>query len=136
METKLTGELFWLVATVTMTALFWVPYILNRMAEQGIGEAIWDPHGHTATSVAWAERLMRAHDNAVENLAIFAPLVLALHVLDISTPATRSACVVYFFARASHFLFLGFKVPVMRIVAFLTGFGAQMVLALTLFGLL
>lgn len=51
-----------------------VPYIINRMLEQGIGRAIWDPQGITKTEVNWAERMMRAHKNAVENLVVFAPL--------------------------------------------------------------
>ena len=134
MDGKLTTELFWLVATVTMTALFWVPYILNRVLEQGGLPAIWDPLGITATKVAWADRMMRAHNNAVENLAIFAPLVLVLHTMGISTAATAAACMVYFYARLAHYLVFTFKVPVLRIAAFVAGFCAQMVLALTLLG--
>lgn len=134
MEIKLTTELFCLVATVTMTALFWVPYILNRLLEQGIPNALWDPEGRTETKHAWAERMMRAHDNAIENLAIFAPLVLTAHVMGVSTHATETACMVYFYARLAHYLVFTFKVPVLRVVTFLTGFGAQMVLALTLLG--
>ncbi len=32
----MTTELFWLIATVLMTALMWMPYILNRIAVRGL----------------------------------------------------------------------------------------------------
>jgi uncharacterized MAPEG superfamily protein len=134
MEIKLTTELFWLVATTLMTALLWVPYILNRLLEQGILKALWDPEGRTETKHAWAERMMRAHENAVENLVVFSSLVLAAHVAGVSTEATATASMVYFYARAAHFLVFSLKIPVLRVVTFLIGFGAQMVFALTLLG--
>ncbi len=81
MPTELSTELYWLTLTVLFTGLMWVPYILNRMLEQGIGVALWDPQGDTKTQITWAERLMRAHQNSVENLVIFAPLVLVLQRL-------------------------------------------------------
>src|SRR5207248_6624010 len=52
----------------------------------------------------WAERQMRAHANAVENLVIFAPLVLVAHALSISTGATVFACALYFWARLAHYI--------------------------------
>ena len=78
--------------------------------------------------------MRRAHQNAIENLAVFAPLVLVLHATGISTPATATACVVYFYARAVHFVVFTFKIPVLRVVTFAFGFGAQMALALSLLG--
>ena len=69
------NELFWLTLTTLMTALLWVPYILNRMHEQGILQAIWDPRGNTSTNRLWAGRMMQAHQNAIENLLIFSDLL-------------------------------------------------------------
>ena len=75
---------------------------------------------------------MRAHANAVENLVIFAPLVLALQVFGISTATTATACIVYFFARAAHIVFYTFGVPLLRTVVFIVGVACQIALALTL----
>ncbi len=136
MQETLTAELFWLAMTVLMTALFWVPYILNRMKEQGVWNALWDPQGHTKAEAPWAQRMMRAHENAVENLVIFTPLVLALHMTGLSTSATAGACMVYFCARAAHFVLFTFAIPLLRVVTFLVGFFAQMVLGLTLLGVI
>lgn len=36
MKVELTTELYWLIMTLLMTALFWVPYIFNRIIEQGL----------------------------------------------------------------------------------------------------
>jgi uncharacterized MAPEG superfamily protein len=133
MQTQtLSPELYWLTITTLMTGLMWVPYILNRLAEKGPLQALWDPHGDTATRVRWADRMMHAHQNAVENLVIFAPLVLALQMAGISSAATVNACMVYFFARLAHYIVFTFGIPVVRVLAFAVGVAAQVTLALAL----
>lgn len=118
-----------------MTSLFWVPYIINRMIELGILTAIWDRYGVTDTKKDWANRMMQAHDNAIENLAIFAPLVILIHITGMNSTATESVCIVYFFARLTHYFAFTFAVPLLRVITFLIGFGMQAILALTLLGL-
>lgn len=125
-------ELFWLTLTTTMTALFWVPYILNRIAENGVWGALRNPNFDEPPKAQWADRMMHAHTNAVENLVIFAPLVLMLAIANISTPATVGASAMYFFVRAAHFAIYTLGVPFFRTVLFLAGFLAQMTVALTL----
>lgn len=135
-NSTLTTELFWLTLTITMTALMWVPYILNRLLEQGLGQAMWDPQGDRSTQVAWAQRMMQAHQNAIENLAIFAPLVLILHVTNMNNDMTAMAVVVYFYARLAHYFLYSFGVPGLRTPAFAVGFAAQMVLVLVLLNII
>jgi uncharacterized MAPEG superfamily protein len=132
MSTSLSTEFYWLVLTILMTALFWVPYILNRMLEQGIATALWDPHGVTDTRKAWARRMMQAHQNAIENLVLFAPLVILIQIMGLNSDASATACMVYFFARLLHYIVFTFAVPVLRIVTFLIAFAAQITLALQL----
>jgi uncharacterized MAPEG superfamily protein len=124
-----TIELYWLTLTVLMTALFWVPYILDRLAVRGVWPALSDtkPEGGGPHSL-WAQRAIKAHQNAVENLAIFVPAVLVAHLLTISTPATRMAVVIYFFARLLHFFVYLAGVPLVRTLAFAVGWGAQIVI--------
>ena len=125
----MTTELYWLTLTVLMTALFWVPYILDRLAVRGVWPALSDtkPEGGGPHSL-WAQRAIKAHQNGVENLAIFVPAVLIAHLLNISTPATRMAVVIYFLARLVHFLVYLAGVPVARTLAFAVGWGAQIVI--------
>lgn len=133
METPLTHEIYWLIMTLLMTALFWVPYIINRIIEQGIVPALTEAEGFTQSKKAWANRMMRAHANAVENLAIFAPLVLILQVLHISTPLTVNACIIYFVARAVHFVAFSLGWPgFIRIMAFVAGVYAQLAIIFVL----
>jgi uncharacterized MAPEG superfamily protein len=125
----MTTELYWMTLTVLLTALFWVPYVLDRPVMRGIRPWLLDtkPEGSGPHSV-WAQRAIRAHTNAVENLAIFVPAVLTAHVLGISTPATRMAAVTYFFARLAHFLVYTAGIPGARTVAFTFGWLAQIVI--------
>jgi uncharacterized MAPEG superfamily protein len=76
---------------------------------------------------------MFAHDNAVENLIIFAPLVLILNAIDYSSPSTVLACAVYFWARVAHLIVYTMGLPVFRTLAFTVGFIAQVVLVMAIF---
>jgi uncharacterized MAPEG superfamily protein len=130
---NMTPELFWLTLTVILTGLLWVPYILNRVMVRGLGGAMANPSRGDQPHAPWATRLMFAHDNAIENLVVFAPLVLILAQLDYSTKATAYACAVYFWARVAHLLVYTLGLPVFRTLAFTVGFVAQVVLALAIF---
>jgi uncharacterized MAPEG superfamily protein len=129
----MTRELFWLTLTVILTGLMWVPYVLNRCQVRGLGGAMANPARGDKPHAEWANRLMFAHDNAVENLIIFAPLVLILDAMNYSSQATALACAVYFWARVAHLIVYTMGVPVLRTLAFSVGFIAQAVLALAIF---
>ena len=129
----MTPELFWLTLTVILTGLLWVPYILNRIVVRGLIGSMANPSRNDKPHAEWATRLMFAHDNAVENLVVFAPLVLILAQLDYSTKATGYACAVYFWARVAHLIVYTLGLPVFRTLAFSVGFAAQVVLALAIF---
>jgi uncharacterized MAPEG superfamily protein len=131
----LTPELFWLTLTVILTGLLWVPYILNRCMVRGLDGAMANPTPGAKPHAAWATRLMFAHDNAVENLVIFAPLVLILSQIDYSTKWTVWACAIYFWSRVAHLIVYTLGLPVFRTLAFTVGFLAQAVLALAIFRL-
>src|SRR3979490_265230 len=129
----MTRELFWLTLTVIFTGLLWVPYVLNRCQVRGLSGAMANPSRNDKPHAEWATRLMFAHDNAVENLIIFAPLVLILAEIDYSTTWTVYACAVYFWSRVAHLIVYTLGLPVFRTLAFTVGFLAQAVLALAIF---
>ncbi|MDI3471361.1 MAG: hypothetical protein OJF62_003424 [Pseudolabrys sp.] len=131
----MTKELLWLTLTVILTGLLWIPYILDRIVVRGLMGAMANPSRGDKPQSGWAQRLYFAHTNAVENLMIFAPLVLILDAMNYSTKATVMACAVYFWARLAHVIVYTFGVPVLRTLAFAVGFAAQVVLALAVFGL-
>ena len=125
-------ELFWLTLTVAMTGLMWVPYILDRFATRGNMGTLGYPGPETPPPSAWADRARLAHANAVENLVLFAPLVLAVELTGTSSALTAGACVVYFWARLAHWVVYTLKVPVLRTLAFLVAWGALVALVVSL----
>lgn len=130
----MTPEIYWLTLTSVMTALLWIPYLVNRIVETGPWATLGVPR--LQPDAPWAGRLMRAHANAVENLAIFAPLALSVPITGSGSSATAIACSVYFYARAAHVLAYVAAIPVLRTLAFTAGFLAQMFLAMHILGAL
>ncbi|MBL4758291.1 MAG: MAPEG family protein [Rhizobiales bacterium] len=130
----MTTELYWLSLTMLMTALFWVPYILNRIKVMGMIPALSEMGVEGNKHDVWGARCMAAHKNAVENLAIFAPAVLVLHVLGGGTAITASAVMIYFFARLAHYFVYTFGIPFLRTISFAIGWLATIAIILTVLG--
>ena len=128
-------EMFWLVLTTFVTALLWVPYILNQIAIRGLVAAMGNPSPDDKPLSDWADRASRAHKNAVENLVVFAPLAVGVHVLGVGDGVTAAACAIYFFARVAHYVIYLAGIPVARTLSFAVAFLAQVTLALRLFGI-
>lgn len=124
----MTTELSYLVMVTTLTAVMWIPYILNMIAVRGIADAVGYPENPRPLA-PWAAKMKAAHANAVENLVVFAALVLVAHAIGVSNSATATACMVYFWARFVHWLAYTLAVPWVRTIAFVVGFGCQMTLA-------
>ena len=121
-------ELWYLVCVTVFTGLLWVPYILDRVLVRGLIDAVGYPDNPKPQSL-WAVRLMRAHANAVENLVVFAALVLAAHALGVSNSAIATAAMVYFWARLVHAVVYTFGIPWLRTLSFTVGFLCQAVIA-------
>ena len=130
----MSGELQWLTWTVILTGVLWVPYILDRIMVRGLMGAMANPSPADRPQSPWAQRLQKAHINAVENLVIFATLVLTLNVLHHSTESTVLACAVYFWARLVHAVVFMLGIPVARTLSFAVGFAAHVALVMAVFG--
>ena len=121
-------ELSYLTCITVVTALLWVPYILDRFFAWGIADTVGYPQNPKPQS-PWASRLKAAHANAVENLVVFAALVLVANALGISNGVTQMAAMIYFWSRIVHVVAYTFAVPWVRTLGFLGGFAAQMMFA-------
>jgi len=124
-------EIYWLTMTILATTLFWVPYIINRIKENELIPALRNPNKDARPESKWANRMIYAHQNAVENLVLFAPLVLAIEFLNLSNETTVTVSMVYFFTRIAHFFLYTFGVPYLRTIAFFVGFVVQVILGMT-----
>jgi len=129
-------ELYWLVLTVAMTGLLWVPYILDRIMVRGTMGAMANPSPTDKPQAAWAQRMMAAHTNSVENLAVFAPLVLVAQALNVHTASTAFACALFFWCRLIYVAVYTAGIPVLRTLAFTGGFVAQVILVLAIFAMM
>lgn len=130
----MTREVLWLTLTVILTGVLWIPYTLDRIMVRGLIGAMANPSRNDKPQSPWAQRLYFAHSNAVENLVVFAALVLILDTQGHSTMSTAIACAVYFWARLAHVIVYVLGIPVLRTLAFTVGFAAQAALALAVFG--
>ena len=117
-------ELFYLALTAAMTGLFWIPYVLDRFFVWGLTDTVGYPANPKPLS-PWAERLKKAHMNAVENLVVFATLVLVANSMGITGQAIALSSIVYFWARLAHAVTYAAGLPWLRTIAFTTGFFAQ-----------
>lgn len=113
----MTTELTMLTWVAALTAVLWIPYILNMIMVRGLSDAVGYPENPKPLA-PWATRMKAAHYNAVENLVVFSALILTLHAAGISTDLTARAAVVYFWARVAHFLVYGFGIPWLRTITF------------------
>lgn len=117
-------DLSMLAWTSGFTSILWIPYILARMGKYGVVATV----GHEAVDkplAGWANRARKAHNNAIENLAIFAALVLAAHVTGATNDATAAASVAYLIARLVHFPVYVAGIPYLRTLAFTVGWLSQ-----------
>ncbi|WP_405243485.1 MAPEG family protein [Lentisalinibacter salinarum] len=119
----MTTELKYLALAAAWNAVIWIPYILNMISVRGLKEAVGYPD-NPAPMAAWAERLKAAHYNAVENLVLFAAVILVADAAGIANDATAASAVVFFWARVVHTLSYTLAVPWVRTLSFAVGWAA------------
>lgn len=124
----------WLAFVCAWTGLMWMPYIVNRIQELGPPGWGWFPQPDPAPRAPWAGRAVRAHVNALENLAVFAPLMLAAQWLAPGNATALMAAQLYAGARVAHALICWIGAPIVwRTLSFLSGVVAQMMLVSVIF---
>ena len=125
-------EIYWLALTILLTSLIWVPYVVNRIIEMGLITALSESDADLTPKKKWANRLMKAHGNSVENLILFAPLVIIIDYLGINSEKTAMACAVFFWSRLAYIFVYTIAVPYLRTALFCVGFTVQICLMITL----
>lgn len=116
MITNISSEVFWLACTVALTAAMVIPYAVYRTIKIG---GLWQVFlrplpGDEPFDDKWAHRAYRAHMNAYESIALFAPAAIAVHVTGIGTEMTAMACAIHFWSRVAYAPLYYFKVPIFR----------------------
>ena len=121
-------ELFFLAWTTAITTLMWLPGFLNMFMDQGV-MAAFSNRDSLAPLAPWAERANRAHRNAVENLVVFAALVLVIQAAGMSNATTELACQIYFWLRVIHYLSYLLGIIYVRSIAWTLAWVCLVVLA-------
>ena len=122
------SELLYLTLVTVLTGILWVPYILDRIFVRGLLDAVGYPDNPKPQS-PWAQRLIKAHANAVENLVVFAPLILVANASGLTGPAIATSAAVFFWARLIHAIAFAFAIPWVRTLAFAVGVAAEVCIA-------
>lgn len=120
----------WLAYSALITGVFWMVYVGARVQVLGLFGALDNISIEGENKLPpWAQRAKRAHANAVENLVVFASLVLCAQGLGVADkPLAVLAAQIYFFARAAHFVAYTLGIPGVRTLLFATGFAAQVMM--------
>ena len=122
----MTTELTMLTWTVGLTGLLWLPYIIAQSKVSGtVGALGYGYKGPLEPLPAWAERAKAHHHNAVENLVLFAALVITAHLAEATNEATASAAIAYFWLRAAHYAVFTANIPFARTLTFAGSWLAQ-----------
>jgi uncharacterized MAPEG superfamily protein len=129
----MTTELCYLAMSALLSALMWIPYIINTIMVRGLTNAVGYPD-NPAPLAPWAERMKKAHYNSVENLVVFAALVLVANAADISNVATVSASMFYFWARVVHLGAYTLKIPWVRTLSFAVAWGSLLCIGWQILG--
>ena len=91
-------ELFYLLLSVGLCGLLWIPTVVERVFRIGLAETVGNnPDDKNAPD--WAIRLKSAHRNLVDNIIIFGILILILQVVEKSNNTTGFASLIFFYAR-------------------------------------
>ena len=126
----MSDEIFWLALVTAYTSVLWIPYAVVRIGRIGWARVFIDPlPGDDPFDRAWAHRSYRAHMNAFEGLITFAPVALGVAITGTSNEVTQLAAATYFFARLVHAPIYILKVPVLRLLTFMIGLAATLVMA-------
>ena len=107
-----------------LTILTWLPYSLAHIGNVGLLPALTYQADGTPLP-EWAARAKRAHQNAIENLAPFAALIIVAHLTEATNETTASAAIAYFWLRAAHYVAYTTGIPFGRTLTFAGGWLAQ-----------
>jgi uncharacterized MAPEG superfamily protein len=112
----MTTELTMLVWATGLTGILWVPYVLAIGQQSGLMNQL--KYKPLPDLPDWVERAKAHHRNSVENLVIFAALIITAHLANENSAATASAAITYFWSRLAHLIIHYAGLPYLRTIAF------------------
>lgn len=133
MDATLSTELAYLAWSAALAGVLWVPYIIERVLNQGLVQAVGYPD-NPPEPAKWAQRAQRAHLNLLENLPIFAALVLVAHLAGATGEMTALGATLFFWARVVQAAVMLAGVPWVRTLAFVVSWIGMAMIFLAIVG--
>tara|TARA_B100000674_G_scaffold445054_1_gene411085 strand:+ start:114 stop:509 length:396 start_codon:yes stop_codon:yes gene_type:complete len=115
---ELSLELTFLLWSVVITFIQLIISLLGATQQHGLATLAGNRENIGSTS-GWAGRAQRAHRNMLENLILFAILVIVAHIAGVSNELTVLGAQMFFWGRLAYSLIYVVGVAWLRTVAFL-----------------
>jgi uncharacterized MAPEG superfamily protein len=112
----MTPELTFLVWSAALTLVLAVIAVAGATLEVGLPRLAGNRENMPEMS-SWAGRAARAHRNMLENLVLFAILVFAARIVNVSNAMTLLGAQLFFFGRVAHAVIYIAGIPWLRTAA-------------------
>lgn len=114
----MTPELMYLVWSAALTLVLAAIAVSGATLEVGLPRLAGNRENMPEMS-SWAGRAARAHRNMLENLVLFAILVFAARLANVSNAMTVLGAQLFFFGRVAHAVIYVIGIPWLRTAAWL-----------------
>ena len=129
--TPLTSEVYYLILITLFCGLLWVPYVTERFFRIGIKETCG--YGEKNINIPqWASRAKLAHVNLIENLPLFAILIIIITFQDYNNQLTETGSIIFFYSRIFHYFIYVFGVPYFRTLFFVASWIGLLIISVPL----
>jgi uncharacterized MAPEG superfamily protein len=112
----MTPELAYLVSSAALTFILVLVAVSGATLQVGLPRLAGNREDLPAIT-GWAGRAARAHDNMLENLVLFAILVLVAHILGVRNSMTLLGAQLFFWGRVAHAVIYIAGIPWIRTAA-------------------
>ena len=82
----------YLMLTAILTGVLWIPSVVGQVQSRGFLQPEDYVNLPTSPLKPWAVRANRAHQNAIENFAQFAAVVIVAHLANVSSLTNTCFC--------------------------------------------
>ncbi len=129
----MTPDLTYLVLAAVLAFVQVVIAVLGAMMQVGLPALAANREDAPAQFEGWAGRAVRAHRNMLENLVLFAILVLVAHVAGRANEMTALGALLFFYGRLAYAIIYLAGVPWLRTMAWAVSIVGLVLITLQLF---
>ena len=129
--TSISSEIYYLILVTFFCGLLWIPYVMERFFRIGIKETCG--YGDKNINIPqWASRAKLAHLNLIENLPLFAILIIVITFQDYNNQQTETGSMIFFYSRILHYFIYVFGVPYFRTLFFVASWIGLIIISVPL----